>query len=313
VATNTHKPDPVKNAQDTPGLRHALERACAERGLSTTGARLIHRYSNAVYLLPSASAIARITSEDVPRAQRMHAVTEWLVDQAGVAATAPLRAAPPVAADPSTTVSFWIYYPQPDTTTPLTSTHLARILRPLHAIQAVPFELEAWQPLASLSAALRDPVAANNLAAADLDWLRGRVDEVRAQVLALDSPLGHGVIHGDAWAGNLLWNTAAGPDAAVLGDWDWVSTGPREVDLIPTWHAAVRYGKGEQWADAFVNIYGYDLATWDGFSTLLAMRDLVQLTGPLRRAGDGPEFATALRQRLDGIQSGDIQVTWKAL
>jgi aminoglycoside phosphotransferase (APT) family kinase protein len=210
-------------------------------------------------------------------------------------------------------VSFWSYYPQPEANEEPTSVHLARILRHLHAVPVPPFELERWRPLSSLSAALADPVAAGNLADADREWLLGWVAEVRARVEALNSPLGYGVIHGDAWAGNLLWHTAAGPDAAVLGDWDWVAHGPREVDLIPTWHAAVRYGLGRRWSADFARIYGYDLATWDGFPTLLAMRDLVQLTGPLRRAGDRPEFTAALRQRLDGIRSGDLRAVWRAL
>jgi hypothetical protein len=139
------------------------------------------------------------------------------------------------------------------------------------------------------------------------------VKDVRSQVLALDSPLGHGIIHGDAWAGNLLWNSASGPDAAVIGDWDWVAYGPREIDLIPTWHASIRYGRGPQWARDFARIYGYDLMRWDGFPVLFAMRDLVQITGPLRRAGDRPEFAAVLRERLEGIRSGDTVAVWRGL
>ena len=71
--------------------------------------------------------------------------------------------------------------------------------------------------------------------------------------------------------------------------------------------------RGDQWAKDFAAVYGYDLATWSGFPVLLAMRDLVQLTGPLRRAGDRPEFAAALRQRLDGVRSSDTQAVWRAL
>jgi hypothetical protein len=54
-----------------------------------------------------------------------------------------------------------------------------------------------------------------------------------------------------------------GRGEVVLGDWDWVSIGPREIDLIPTWHAAARYGKGETWVSDFVHRYGYDLSSWD--------------------------------------------------
>jgi hypothetical protein len=307
------RPDPVKQGQETPELRRALDQACAARGLSSAGARLIHRYSNAVYLLPAEPAVARVTTSSTRRAELAHAVTGWLVKHHGVAATAPLAQAPPVAVDAATVVNFWYYYPQPDAKAPPTSVHLAHVLRALHDIDEVPFELERWQPLTSLLAALQDPAANRNLSDPDLDWLRGRVDNVRAQVLDLDSPLGHGLIHGDAWAGNLLWHTAGGPDAVVIGDWDWVSWGPREVDLIPTWHAAIRYGRGQQWAKDFARIYGYDLAAWPGFPTLLAIRDLVQLTGPLRRAGDRPEFAAALHERLNGIRSGDVGAAWRAL
>jgi hypothetical protein len=65
--------------------------------------------------------------------------------------------------------------------------------------------------------------------------------------------------------------------------------------------------------DAFAEVYGYDLRRFGGFRTLLSMRDLMQLTGPLRRAADDPTFSTALRQRLDGIRKGDQQTVWKAL
>jgi hypothetical protein len=99
----------------------------------------------------------------------------------------------------------------------------------------------------------------------------------------------------------------------VLGDWDWVSTGPREIDLIPTWHAAARYGKAASWTGDFVSRYGYDLGRWEGYSVLMAMRDLVQLTGPIRRARDSEPHRRALRQRLDSLRCGDTTSVWTAL
>jgi hypothetical protein len=114
-------------------------------------------------------------------------------------------------------------------------------------------------------------------------------------------------------AGNLLWDVAAGPDVAVLTDWDWVSYGPREIDLVPTWHAAARYGRGTAWTTAFVARYGYDLAGWAGFVTLMRMRDLVQISGPLRRASDSEPHRAALRERITAIRAGDTSTTWTAL
>lgn len=113
---------------------------------------------------------------------------------------------------------------------------------------------------------------------------------------------------------NLLWSSSTPrPDDVVLGDWDRVAYGPREVDLVPTWHAARRYGKGSDWTRQFIGEYGHDLAYWSGLPTLLAMRDLVQVSGPLRRAPQSAPHARALRQRVHSLRAGDTSTVWTAL
>jgi hypothetical protein len=176
--------DPVRHARETPELRQALEESCAERGLSTKDARLIHRYSNAVYHLPAEAAVARITSGSLVRAQLAHDLAAWLIECHDVAATAPLTKAPPVQVEDGSVVSFWSYYPQPEGKPAPTSVHLARVLRRLHDVEHMPYQLETWQPLASLSAALADPTAAGNL-----------TDEEHHSHLARGHPVraGHGV------------------------------------------------------------------------------------------------------------------------
>jgi Phosphotransferase enzyme family len=69
-----------------------------------------------------------------------------------------------------------------------------------------------------------------------------------------------GMIHGDAYRGNLLRDG----QRVVLADWDAVSTGPREVDLIPTLQAT-RFGLPDEQRDAFVAAYGQDIRSWDGY------------------------------------------------
>jgi hypothetical protein len=310
-ATVSARPDPVRYPSDDPDLRRTLETACAKRSLDASGARLVYRYSNAIYLLPHESAIAKITkSQSLDRVRTTQYVAEWLAVDHVVAATRPLPGADPVSVD-SLVVGFWVHYPQPADITPA-SEHLARTLAALHQVGKPPIPVKSWTPLASLSAALADPATAVTLSDSDRTWLLGYVDEVKTRVLALDWALGTGVIHGDAWSGNVLWDRESGPDAVVLADWDNVCIGPREVDLIPTWHAAVRYGRGPVWTRSFASNYGYDLSTWSGFETLLDLRDLVQLTGPLRRAAAEPALTAALRQRFDAIRSGDRVGTWRA-
>jgi hypothetical protein len=101
------------------------------------------------------------------------------------------------------------------------------------------------------------------------------------------------------------------PDCGLLlGDWDWVGSRPREVDLVPTWHAVRRYGRDDSWKNDFVAEYGYDLADSPGFEVLMHMRDMMQLTGPLRRAGADQRYLAFLRQRLSGIRAGGQSSQW---
>lgn len=303
--------NPTKNGNDTPQLRRALLRACELAELNPQGARLVHYYVNAVYVLPAEYAVVRLQHgrDGRQRAARSLDITRWLVHTHGFPATAPLPELDAIAVDETTTATFWIYYPQPDDGPKPTSAHLGRLIHHLHELPPSPIELPRWTPLRSLEAALHTPSAEAVMDSDERSWLLDRIRGIRHELQALDWPLGWGLIHGDAWAGNLLWNTQAGPYPTVLGDWDSVCWGPREIDLIPSFHAARRYDRGTEWAQAFANAYGYDLSHWRGLPTLMAMRDLIQVTGPLNRAPHEPALAQALRQRLDGIRNGD-NATW---
>lgn len=297
----------------TPDPVAATHEAAARCGLDGSGARLLHHYSNAVVLLPRERAVARVATGQHAQSQaRSRDVVRWLVDDQHFPATAPLPGTGLVQPGADTTVSFWVYYPQPENPAPLTSAHLGRLLARLHAAPDPPTTLPRWVALASLEQAVRDAGAA--LDDRERDWLLRRIDETRDELTGLDWPLGHGLIHGDAWAGNLLWaDSAPDPDDVVLGDWDRIAIGPREVDLIPTWHAARRYGKGHEWTRQFIEQYGHDLARWPGLPALLVMRDLVQISGPLRRAPHSTPHARALRQRLDDLRAGDTTTVWTTL
>jgi hypothetical protein len=246
------------------------------------------------------------------RVAASQAITRWLAQERQFPATQPLDGTSPVAVN-NAVVSFWAYYPQPEDPSPLTSGHLAVLLRFLHQAGTPPLSPPAWVPLESLHATVQDPLLSAALTGEERTWILSRIAEVRDKIAGLDWPLGIGLIHGDAWAGNLLSCPGASPVGAVLGDWDWVSTGPREVDLIPTWHAAVRYGKPASWVSDFTSQYGYDLSKWDGYPILMAMRDLVQLSGPLRRARQSDSHRALLRQRLGSLRCGDTTSVWRAL
>lgn len=303
----TRPENPTKNTSRLDADLAAVVRiACSRAGLDDAGAQLIHHYANVVCLLPAARAVARISREgQVHRARTALHLTRWLTEAHGYPATAPLPGLEPIVLDENTVVTFWKYYPQPHRTAAPDSAHLGRLVRELHRLPAPPVELPRWRPLVSLQSLIAGPVGVAALTRADRQWLLARIDELQRELAELDWPLGWGHIHGDAWAGNLMWDMATPAAPVRLGDWDTASHGPREVDLIPSLHAAVRYGRGAQWARAFAQAYGHDLSSWTGFPALFAMRDLVQLAGPMRRAVHEAAFATALRQRLDGIKAND--------
>jgi len=185
------------------------------------------------------------------------------------------------------------------------------VLKRLHSIdpQGAPVAAASWTALTDLDEALSDPAAAAVLGPETGDWLAEQISDVRGRLAQTEWELPAGIVHGDAGAGNLL----SGPGgAALLCDWDWVGAGPVEADLIPTWHAARRYGRNAAWVEAFVRAYGYDLAASAGFDTLMQMRDLIQLGAPLRRAAAGDAvFSDALRERLAGIRNGDAASRWR--
>jgi hypothetical protein len=293
-----------------PDLREQLEHACSARGLPAERPQLVHHYSNAVFVLPALDVVVRLTVGQSAHAMEItQQVTRWLVDDHAYPATAPLAGTPPLHLDSGLTASFWRFYPQPTDPPPFRSAHLANLLRRLHDLPTPPVDLPAWTPFASLRRVLSQDGSLPGLSDDEVAWLRDQVDATDHELTTARWSLGYGLIHGDSWAGNLLWDRRQ----VILGDWDNVSLGPREIDLIPTWHAAVRYGRTPSWVQEFIATYDYDLASDDAFDLLLRMRDLVQLSGPLRRARESEPHLAALRQRFEGIRAGKRSESWIGL
>jgi len=181
-----------------------------------------------------------------------------------------------------------------------------RLLRRLHALPAPPVSLPPMRPMARLDAAVE---ADGTLGDADRAWLLER-RRTLLSAFQLDSPLGHGLIHGDAHLGNLLPSTE--PAGMVLADWDSVVDGPREWDLVLI-AGNDRFGMSAADRAAFAHGYGYDVTTWPGWTVLRDLRELHSLAAYLRLAPTDPPAAAELRHRLASLRSGDRNVAWHAL
>jgi aminoglycoside phosphotransferase (APT) family kinase protein len=228
-------------------------------------------------------------------------VTRWLAAQ-GFSATAPLDVEQPAQVD-DCVVTFWRYYDQTGRSLP-PPTVLATLLRQLHHFEPPPSPLPIYQPLNSFLEELHIH-GPQVLTGQEFDFLHHQAADLIAAYDKLTSALGRGLIHGDARLGNLLWDH----DSVVLGDWDSVSLGPRELDLVITYQGT-RYGRTTGQLDDFSRAYGWDVRHWAGYPTLRAMRDLQTLGAPLRLAVDSSEVADELHHRIQGLMEHDDAQRW---
>lgn len=295
-------PHPLTTSEDedfSARSANALQAVCAAARLSTRGARLIRLFASAVYHLPEVGAVARIARRTSPRtidtAARSLSVTKWLADTYDFPTVTPLIDVPLEAHD--CVVTFWHYLPQEGK--PPTAADLGRLLRQLHCLPPPELPLHGYQPLRSVRRAVGFSRA---ITESERSWLLDHCHRLSADYESLDFSLPPGMIHGDAWLGNVLRDG----ERVVLSDWDSVSWGPREMDLVPTL-AAVRFGLPKADQDAFIAAYGYDITTWPGYPVLKDIRELSTLTALLRNAHADERSLDELRRRLRSIQTGDDQ------
>jgi len=290
----------ARPAVDFPAAAEAaLQHAARRSGLDARGAQLIRLFATAVYHLPAADAVVRIapvTSPDsVAQLATSVQVTRWLTG-IGFPSVEPLPVEQPVTGN-GCVVTLWRYLPQ-EGPEPVPA-DLGRLLRRLHGLEPPPVVLPVYQPLVSVRRAIACSRAVGDDERA---WLGERCDYLLDAYSRLRFELPAGLIHGDAYRGNLLRDG----QRVVLADWDAVSTGPREVDLIPTLQAA-RFGLPADQRGAFVAAYGRDIRSWDGYAVLRDIRELSTLTALLR---DGHADAAARREletRLRSLRIDDDQ------
>lgn len=281
----------------------ALEQAAQRCRLDTRGARLIRLFATAVYHLPAANAVARIavvtSPESVSRLAVSVKVTRWLTGT-GFPSVEPLPVDQPVCSH-GCVVTFWRYLRQDGPRPGVRD--LGCLLRELHHLRPPPVALPAYGPLRSVRRAIESSRA---ISEEERTWLRTRCDDLVHAYDQLGFQLPAGMIHGDAYRGNLLRDQRR----VVLADWDAVSNGPREVDLIPTLQAP-RFGLPEAERDAFIDAYGPDIRAWDGYPIMREIRELSTLTALLRDGHTDTAAHGELHTRLRSLRSGDDRL-WTA-
>ncbi|MET9260513.1 phosphotransferase [Amycolatopsis sp. NPDC004079] len=288
-------------------LRALVESVCRRTGLDPAGFTRLRRHAADVILLPHAAdgglVLKAAPAHGADRAVRAVALTRWLHGR-GFPCTHPAAVDQPMVVG-NRVVTIWLHHDQHDRGIP-GAAHLGTLLRSLHRLPLPPVELPEAQPLAGLADLIEADTA---LPPRNRKWLLQERSRLLERYRSLDFPLGSGLIHGDAYPGNTLWDNDGG--TVLLGDWDEPALGPRELDLANTIQGR-RFGRPPSEIDAFVDAYGYDPRKWEGLEVLTRIRDMHTLGSFLRRAAHGDQAAAdELRTRAGSLRTGN-DTDWHA-
>jgi Ser/Thr protein kinase RdoA (MazF antagonist) len=284
----------------------ALTAACAQAGLDASDASVLYDRSNTVYRLADEPVVVRLRYAPGSAAWRDRLaisvqVTGWLHEQ-DFPAVRPLDVAQPVEAD-GYLVTFWHFLPASGPPWEDVES-LGQLLRRLHGLGDPPAELPSARPMSSLR---EDAERCAWLTDEQRSWVLSRAEELTRQYNATTWTLGCGMIHGDAYADNVIHTR----DGAVLADWDSVSYGPREQDIVP---ASIRHRFGRPLSEwhQFCAAYGVDPDHLPGLAVLRQMRELRTLVPYIRSTGK-PEVQAEVTRRIADLISGTQPEPWQAL
>lgn len=284
----------------------ALADACAQAGLDASGASVLYDRSNTVYKLAGQLVVVRLRYAPGSSAWRDRLaisvqVTGWLHAR-GFPAVRPLDIAQPVQVH-GYLVTFWHFVPASGQPWEDVDS-LGRLLRRLHGLGDPPAELPQARPMSSLR---EDAERCAWLTDEQRSWVLGRAEALTRQYDETTWALGCGMIHGDAYADNVIHTS----DGAVLADWDSVSYGPREQDIVP---ASIRHRFARPLSEwhQFCAAYGVDPDHLPGLDVLRQMRELRTLVPYIRSTGK-PEVQAEVTRRIADLMSGTQPEPWQAL
>lgn len=285
-----------------------LKEACAQVGLSSDGAELIRQGENTLYRLTD-HVVARIARRgQVDAAKKEVAVSQWMASVGINAVEALEEIEQPVVLN-GVPVTFWWELPDHR------DGNFAEVAAALKQLHAAPiptdFGLAPLAPFVRLSERID---GASTLSEDDRAWLRRRLEILEQAYAELPPGLPKSVIHGDAWAGNVVVTEEG--DAIFL-DLERCSVGPPEWDLVST---AVRYStfgtmSAAEYRD-FAQTYGHDVMQWPGFEMMRNIRELRVTCYAAQRASEDEKFRDEAAVRvasLRGLRGARPWPGWKPL
>ncbi|WP_100447460.1 aminoglycoside phosphotransferase family protein [Glycomyces xiaoerkulensis] len=282
-------------------MRAALSDIAARLGVVDDDAQVLHMANNAVYALPGASIVVRITRSTKlhERIRKGARLGSWFaeVDAPTIRLTGAIPQ-PLTIEDLLATV--WDYIPPAPTPSP---EDLGKVLKEFHSLPAPDFDLPRWDPVGTARKRIADAEALEDTDRASLlDWC----DRLEPEVDALVTESEGSLIHGDAHVGNLLRR----PDGrVVLCDFDSTCLGPSGVDLAAVAAAAIWFTDSGEHARLAAS-YGHDITTDPAWPVLRQARELTFVVGGVPLMASTPGVAEEFKLRLATVMTGDTSTPW---
>lgn len=281
-----------------------LDMACRRAGLHADASELLRLGENAIYRLRKQPVVVRVARnvDHMAAAAKEVAVAEWLRKH-DVPAARTWPVAQPLDID-GHPVTFW-HYIDGQRGGPDEVRALGELLRRLHALP--PPDAFALAREAVLDR-VQPRIERAPISPVDRAFLLALLDELSAAVAGLQYPLDPCVIHGDAHVQNLMVTG----DGVVLIDFERVAFGQPEWDLgvTATEHVTAKWWTDEQYA-AFVESYGFDVMSWDGFDTVRRVHEIKMTTWLMQNVQESSEIAAEFERRMRTIRDGEDRA-WRA-
>ncbi|MEU2779849.1 aminoglycoside phosphotransferase family protein [Streptomyces sp. NPDC007162] len=282
--------------------RSVLVEACTAAGFNVAHAEPVRLAENEIWRLPEDRVIVRIArTGQWAAAAREVAVAHWLGENE-VPAVQALSIEQPVNAG-DRPVTFWEELP-PHRNGSVRD--VAQLLKQLHRL-SVPssIQLGDLDPFVRIAERIN---AANTLSDEDREWLQQRHAELKEQWEQRPAGLPDCVVHGDAWVGNVA-DTVDGP---VLLDFERVSVGPPEWDLVSTALKLTTTGTVTEAEYAeFCELYGTEVTQWQGYELLAGARELRMTTYAAQYAAAHPEWHAEAQYRVDCLRGRVAGRPWQ--
>lgn len=285
-----------------PAMRQAMHQLAERLDVPAADARLLRLTNNAVFALPAAGLVIRITRSHELH-QRVHKVAELSAWFARVDAPTIRLASTgnqPIEVG-GLLATVWRYLP-PATPAP-TVIDLGAVLREFHKLSPPPLALPLWDPVSDARTRLTDAEA---LSDDDRAFLTEWCDRLDPRIADLNARAPGRLVHGDAHVGNLLRDHAS---RVVVCDFDATCLGPWQVDLVAVAVGEARFGRAGAHA-ALADAYGYDVTSDPDWALLREARELKMVVAAVPLLASAPGVAEEFSARLSSIVECDEWARW---